>query len=150
MPFGMEVIRETLACLEGLIGPIHEYKDCLINDKLELVMEIIKKASGKYVELVAEIYRKLQVIKDDIFVLKMKVACVPICECTSRLKLSAPKAFNGVQSPKELGNNFWVIEQFFSLAKIDMGKQVDITVTYLICDAKLWRRTIIKDEFNDG
>jgi hypothetical protein len=59
MPFGMEVIRETLACLEGLIGPIYEYKDCLINDKLELAMEIIKKASGKYVELVAEIYRKL-------------------------------------------------------------------------------------------
>jgi hypothetical protein len=80
----------------------------------------------------------------------MKVACIPICESTSRLKLSAPKAFNGVQSPKELGKIFWVIEQFFSLAKIDMGKQVDITVTYLICDAKLWRRTIIKDEFNDG
>jgi hypothetical protein len=42
------------------------------------------------------------------------------------------------------------MKQCFSLAKIDRGKQVDITVMYLIGDAKLWRRTIIKDEFNDG
>jgi hypothetical protein len=59
MSYGMEVIQETLACLEGLIRLIHEYKDCLINDKLELAMKIIKKTSGKYVELVVVMNRKL-------------------------------------------------------------------------------------------
>ena len=42
------------------------------------------------------------------------------------------------------------MEQYFSVAKVDLGEQVDITAMYLIGDAKLWWRTRIKDDLNAG
>jgi len=42
------------------------------------------------------------------------------------------------------------MEQYFGVARIGADKQINITSMYLSGDAKLWWRTRIKDDLNDG
>jgi hypothetical protein len=59
MSTGMETIRERLLRLEGWMGEIPDEEDRSVQDRLELAMEIAKKAVEQYVELAAEMSRKL-------------------------------------------------------------------------------------------
>jgi hypothetical protein len=54
----MKAIQERLIHLERLMGQIPEDEDYSFHDKLELVMDIAKKADGQYVKLATEIVRK--------------------------------------------------------------------------------------------
>jgi hypothetical protein len=54
MPNVMKAIQERLTHLEGLMGQIPEDEDYSFHDRIELAMDITKKADGQYVELAAE------------------------------------------------------------------------------------------------
>jgi hypothetical protein len=58
MPNAMKAIQERLTHLECLMGQIPEDEDYSFHDKLEMVMDIAKKADGQYVELATKIVRK--------------------------------------------------------------------------------------------
>jgi hypothetical protein len=102
------------------------------------------------VKLAANMGHKLQGFKDDVSALKKALANTISGSGTSKPKLSKPKTFDGVQSSKELENFLWDMEQYFSVAKIDRGGQMNIIVMYLMGDAKLWWRTRIKEDLNVG
>jgi hypothetical protein len=61
-----------------------------------------------------------------------------------------PKCFGGARSSKELENFLWDMEQYFSVEKISVAEQVDLTVMYLTGDAKLWWRTRTKEDLSAG
>jgi hypothetical protein len=58
MPNAMKAIQERLTHLEGLMGQIPEDEDYSFHDRIQLAMDIAKKADGQYVELAAETGRK--------------------------------------------------------------------------------------------
>lgn len=68
---------------------------------------------------------------------------------TSKPKTRELKPFNGVRSIKEFENFLWDMKQYFSIDKIGMVEQVNITIMYLGNDAKLRWRTRIKEDLND-
>ena len=146
----METIRERLTRLEAVVGQIPEHEGSSLNERLELAMELVESAAGQYVELAEDASRKLQVLNEEISVLRRAVSNIPAGVGSSKPRLPEPKPFDGVRSSKELENFLWDMEQYFSVAKVDLGEQVDITAMYLIGDAKLWWRTRIKDDLNAG
>jgi len=150
MPAGMETIRERLLRLEGWMGEIPDEEDRSVQDRLELAMEIAEKGAEQYVELAAEMSRKLQAVDADLAVLKQAAAAASGGAGSSKPKVPEPKPFDGVQSSKELENFLWDIDQYFSVEKIRLAEQVNITVMYLTGDAKLWWQTRSKEDLNAG
>jgi hypothetical protein len=67
-------------------------------------MEITKKAAKQYVELAAEMSRKLQAVDAELAVLKQAVAAASGGACFSKSKVLEPKQFDKVRSSKELEN----------------------------------------------
>ena len=146
----METIRERLTHLESVLGPCSENEDQSVNDRLSYATEMAERAAGQYVDLVAELSRKVLVLQEEIAVLKRAVATVPTGGGTSKPRLPDPKPFGGARSSKELENFLWDMEQYFGVARIGADEQVNITAMYLSGDAKLWWRTRIKDDLNAG
>jgi hypothetical protein len=64
--------------------------------------------------------------------------------------VSEPNLFGGVRSSKELENFLWDMEQYFSVVKIGMAEQVDLTMMYFMGDAKFWWRTRTKEDLSAG
>jgi hypothetical protein len=117
--------------------PLVENKNQFVNDRLAYAMEVAKRAAEQYVDLAAEVSRKIQVLDREIAVLKRDVVTVLISDGTSKPRVPEPKPFDGTRSSKELENFMWDIEQYFRLAKIGADKQVNITRMYLSGDTKL-------------
>ncbi|KAK4734248.1 hypothetical protein R3W88_008509 [Solanum pinnatisectum] len=59
----------------------------------------------------------------------------------SKVKMPKPKAFEGARSVKELENFIWDMEQYFKTARVAETDMWNITIMYLMGDAKLWWRT---------
>jgi len=137
MPSGTETIRARLNHLESVMVPLVENKNQFVNDRLAYAMEVAKRAAEQYVDLAAEVSRKIQVLDREIAVLKRDVVTVLISDGTSKPRVPEPKPFDGTRSSKELENFMWDIEQYFRLAKIGADKQVNITRMYLSGDTKL-------------
>jgi len=137
MPSGTETIRARLTHLESVMVPLVENKNQFVNDRLAYAMEVAKRAAEQYVDLAAEVSRKIQVLDREIAVLKRDVVTVLISDGTSKPRVPEPKPFDGTRSSKELENFMWDIEQYFRLAKIGADKQVNITRMYLSGDTKL-------------
>jgi hypothetical protein len=66
----------------------------------------------------------------------------------SRPKMPKSKPFDAEKGSKELENFIWDMEQYFSVAKVRVVDQVDITMMYLIGGVKLWWRKMIKEDLN--
>jgi hypothetical protein len=113
-------------------------------------MDIVEKATAQYVELATESGCKWQAVEEAIFFLKKAVANAAGGIGSSMLKVPEPKTFTGARSSKDLENFLWDMEHYFSVAKIGVDGEVDITVMYLSGDAKLWWRTRTKEDLNVG
>ncbi|KAG6524215.1 hypothetical protein ZIOFF_014107 [Zingiber officinale] len=66
------------------------------------------------------------------------------------VKVSEPKAYGGARSAKELENYLWGMEQYFLTARVPETEKVTISSMYLGGDAKLWWRTHMVDDVDDG
>jgi len=62
--------------------------------------------------------------------------------------VSELKSFSRATSYNELENFLWDMEQYFSVEKISVVKQMNLTVMYLRGNVKLWWRTRIKEDFS--
>jgi hypothetical protein len=80
---------------------------------------------------------RLAAAKETIVILKWVVMNTPIVVSTSKPKVPETKCFNGAKSSKELENLLGDMEQYFSIAKIGVAEQVDLTMMYPTGDAKL-------------
>ena len=75
MPAGMEAIRERLARLEELIGPISENgEQRFINDRLREAIESAERAESLYISLAAETSERLEATEEAIAILKRAIA----------------------------------------------------------------------------
>ena len=81
-----------------------ENKDQSINERLAYIVEMIERAVRQYVDLAADVSRKMQVLEDEIAILKKAVVNVPGGGDSSKSKLPEPKSFGGTRSSKELEN----------------------------------------------
>ena len=68
-------LRKTY--LENVLSPIDKNKDQFINDRFVYAVEMTKRSVGWYVDLVAYVSHKMQVLEDEIVFLKRVVANVP-------------------------------------------------------------------------
>jgi hypothetical protein len=146
----MEAIRERLIRLETLIGSDEEGEERSIVDRLKKAMENAERAESLYISLAAESSERLEAAEETIAILKKAVTNSSVGVSSSKPKVPKPKCFGGARSSKELENFLWDMEQYFSVAKIGVAEQVDLTVMYLIGDAKLWWRTRTKDDLSVG
>ena len=146
----MEAIRERLMRLETLIGPDEEGEERIIMDRLKEAMESAERAKSLYISLAAESSERLAAAEETIAILKRAVTHTPIGVSSSKPKMPEPKCFGRARSSKELENFLWDMEQYFSVAKIGVAEQVDLTVMYLTGDAKLWWWTRTKDDLSVG
>jgi hypothetical protein len=113
-------------------------------------MESADRVESLYISLAAESSERLTAAEETIVILKKVVRNAPTGVSTSKPKVPEPKCFGGARSAKELENFLWDMEQYFSIAKIGVAEQVDLTVLYLTGDAKLWWRTRTKDDLSAG
>ena len=146
----MEAIRERLMRLETLIGSDEEGEESYIIDLLKEAMERAERVESLYISLTAKLSERLEAAEEMIAILKKAMTNSPIRVSSSKAKVPEPKCFGGARSSKELENFFWDMEQYFSVAKIGVAEQVDLTVMYLTGDAKLWWRTRTKDDLSAG
>ncbi|KAK1395249.1 hypothetical protein POM88_014305 [Heracleum sosnowskyi] len=96
---------------------------------------------------------RVENIEDEVVILRRAVATSISKgpgETHVKLKVPEPKNFEGSRSAKELENFLWDMEQYFKAAHVQSTEQVTITSTYLAGDAKLWGRTHVDDDVNDG
>jgi hypothetical protein len=113
-------------------------------------MESAERAESLYISLAAESSERLEAAEETIAILKKAVTNSSVGVSSSKPKVPEPKCFGGARSSKELENFLWDMEQYFSVAKIGVAEQVDLTVMYLTGDAKLWWRTRTKDDLSAG
>jgi hypothetical protein len=146
----MEAIRERLMRLETLIGSDEEGEERSVIDRLKEAMESADRAESLYISLAAESSERLAAAEKTIAILKKAVRNAPNGVSTSKPKVPEPKCFGGARSAKELENFLWDMEQYFSVAKIGVAEEVDLTVMYLTGDTKLWWRTRTKDDLSAG
>jgi len=92
----------------------------------------------------------LEAAEETISILKQIVINSPSGVSTSKRNVPKPKSFGRAKSSKELENFLWDMEQYFSVMKISVAEQVNLTVMYLTGDAKLWWRTRIEENLNAG
>jgi hypothetical protein len=90
----------------------------------------------------------LQVVDEELVVLKQAVGAASGGVGSSTPKVPKLKAFGDARSSKELENFLWDMERYFSVAKVGLAEQVNITVMYLSSDAKLWLGTKSKEDLN--
>jgi hypothetical protein len=133
----MEAIRERLMRLESLIGSDEEGEECSVIDRLKEAMESAERAESLYIFLAAESSERLAATEEMIAILKKTVTNSHVGVSSSKPKVPEPKCFGGARSSKELENFLWDMEQYFSVVKINVVEQVDLTVMYLTGDAKL-------------
>jgi hypothetical protein len=146
----MEAIQERLMRFETLIGSDEEGEERSIVDRLKEAMESAERAESLYISLAAESSERLEAAEETIAILKKAVTNSSVGVSSSKPKVPEPKCFGGARSSKELENFLWDMEQYFSVAKIGVAEQVDLTVMYLTGDAKLWWRTRTKDDLSVG
>ena len=79
----------------------------------------------------------MQVVNEELVVLKQAVAAASGGVGSFKPRVLELKAFGGARSSKELENFLWNMEHYFSVAKVGLAEQVNITVMYLLSDAKL-------------
>ena len=79
----------------------------------------------------------MQVVNEELVVLKQAVATASGGVGSSKPKVPELKAFGDARSSKELENYLCDMEHYFSVAKVRLAEQVNITVMYLLSDAKL-------------
>ena len=144
----MEAIRERLMRLETLIRSDEEGEERSVIDRLREAMESAERAERLYISLAAESSERLAAAEEMIAILKRAVTNAPVGVSSSKPKVPEPKCFGGARSSKELENFLWDLEQYFSVAKIGVAEHVDLTVMYLMGDAKLWWRTRTKDNLS--
>jgi len=133
-----------------LIGLDEEGEERSIIDHLKKAMESAERAESLYISLAAESSERLATVEETIAILKRAVTNAPIRVSTSKPKVPEPKCFGGARSSKELEKFLWDMEQYFSVEKISVAEQVDLTVMYLTGDAKLWWRTRTKEDLSAG
>lgn len=63
-------------------------------------------------------------------------------------KFQEPKPFVSTRSSNNLKNFLWDMKYYFSVAKIYVDGQVDITMMYLMGDTKLWWQIKTKEDLN--
>jgi hypothetical protein len=148
MPSDMETIHERLAHLENILGLVAENKNQSVNDRLAYTIEMAETAAGQYVDLAIKVSCKIQVLEEEVVMLKRAVRTVPTGGGKSKPKLPKPKPFGGASNSKELENFLWDMKQYFKVAKIGANEQINITTMYLSSDAKLWWRIQINDDLN--
>ena len=124
----MEAIQERLMCLETLIGPDEKGEERTIMDRLKEAIESVERAESLYISLTVESSEWLVAAEETITILKRAVTHSPIGVSTSRPKVPEPKCFGRARSSKELENFLWDMEQYFSVAKINVAEQMDLTV----------------------
>ena len=147
-PKVMEVIRERLVRLEILIRPEEEVEERSIIDWLKEAMKSVVRDESLYISLVAELSERLEAAEETIIILKWAVTNISSGVSTSKSKVSELKSFDRATSYNELENFLWDMEQYFSVTKISVVKQVNLTVMYLRGDVKLWWRTGIKKDLS--
>jgi hypothetical protein len=136
-PDVMEAIREWLMRLKTLIGHDEEGEEHYVIDCLKEAMENAEGVESLYIYLVSELSERLAAAKETIVILKWVVMNTPIEVSTSKPKVPETKCFSGARSSKELENFLEDMEQYFSVAKIGVAEQVDLTMMYLMGYAKL-------------
>jgi len=136
--------------LETLMRSDEESEERSIIDRLKEVMESAERAKSLYISLAEKSSERLAVAEETIAILKRALTNSHIGVSTSKLKVPELKCFDGARSAKELENFLWDMEQYFSVGKISVAEQVDLTVMYLTGDAKLWWRTRTKDDLSAG
>jgi len=146
----MEAIRERLMRLKSLIGSDEEGEERSVIDRLKEAMESAERAESLYIFLAAESSERLAATEEMIAILKKTVTNSHVGVSSSKPKVPEPKCFGGARSSKELENFLWDMEQYFSVVKINVVEQVDLTVMYLTGDAKLWWRMRTKDDLSAG
>ena len=104
MPSDMETIHERLAHLENILGLVAENKNQSVNDRLAYTIEMAETAAGQYVDLAIKVSCKIQVLEEEVVMLKRAVRTVPTGGGKSKPKLPKPKPFGGVSNSKELKN----------------------------------------------
>jgi hypothetical protein len=133
----MEAIRERLMRLKTLIGHDEEGEEPYVIDCLKEAMENVERVESLYISLTSESNERLAAAKETIVILKRVIMNTPIGVSTSKPKVPETKCFSGAKSSKELENFLGDMEQYFSIAKIGVAEQVDLTMIYLMGDAKL-------------
>ena len=88
-----------LTHLGSVLGPLAKNKNQFVNDRLTYAVEMTERAVGQYVDLVAEVCLKIQVIDGEIKVLKRDVVTVLTGGDTSP-RVPEPKPFGGARSFK--------------------------------------------------
>jgi hypothetical protein len=136
-PDVIEAIRERLMRLKTLIRHDEEGEEHYVIDCLKEAMENAERVESLYISLASESSERLAAAKETIVILKWVVMNTPIGVSTSKPKVPETKCFNGARSSKELENLLGDMEQYFSVAKIGVAEQVDLTMMYLTGDAKL-------------
>lgn len=89
---------------------------------LVYIVKMVKRVVRQYVNIVTEISNKTRVLQDEIVVLKKAEMNIPASGGSSKSKLPKPKSFEGAKSSKKLGNFFWDIKRYFSVARFGVDK----------------------------
>jgi hypothetical protein len=113
-------------------------------------MKSVVRDESLYISLVVELSERLEAAKETIVILKRAVTNISSGVSTSKSKVPELKSFGRATSYNELENFLWDMEQYFSIAKISVVKQVNLTVMYLRGDVKLWWRTRTKKDLSVG
>jgi hypothetical protein len=105
---------------------------------LKEAIESAERAKSSYISLAKESSEQMEAVEETITILKQAITNTPIGVSTYKPKVSEPKSFGGARSSKELENFLWDMEQYFSVAKIGIAEQVDLTMMYFTVDARFW------------
>jgi hypothetical protein len=103
-----------------------------------------------YISLAEKSSERLEAAEETISILKQVVINTPSGVSTSKRNVPKPESFGRARSSKELENFLWDMEQYFSVMKISVAEQVNLTVMYLTGDAKLWWRMRIEENLSAG
>jgi hypothetical protein len=113
-------------------------------------VESVERTESLYISLAEKSSERLEAAEETISILKQVVINSPSGVSTSKRNVPKPKSFGRAKSSKELENFLWDMEQYFSVMKISVAEQVNLTVMYLTGDAKLRWRTRIEENLNVG
>lgn len=147
----IEAVRERVARLESIIGPVDADGVESISTRMDDLHESVQRLETMLNEFSEEMRARLSLLEADMTLVKRTVAEIPgETVSNGKMKVPEPKAFNGARSAKELENFLWDMEQYFAAARIPDVEQVTFTSMYLSGDAKLWWRTRMSDDASTG
>ncbi|PHU30536.1 hypothetical protein BC332_02629 [Capsicum chinense] len=82
--------------------------------------------------------------------LSSRDALMSLVQDQGKFQIPEPKPFGSARSAKELENFLWDMEQYFTTALVAEIDKLNITMMYLIGDAKLWWCTRNADDESTG